>query len=93
MQTRSEKTISRWKKYISELVDHDTAQVLAASFPELREFLEDSMETETVESGLEPATTEARLSSILTNLFATFAVRNNVRSMSYVLIEALYHCA
>jgi hypothetical protein len=93
MQTRSEITISRWKKRISELVDPDSAQVLAAFVPELHEFLGVNIETDNVESGLDPAKAEVRLSSILTKMFATFAVRNNVRSMSYVLIEALYHCA
>jgi hypothetical protein len=86
-------TVSRWKKRISELVDPDSARVLAAFVPELQDFLGVKMEAEKVESGLDQAKTEARLSSILTNMFVTFAVRNNVRSMIYVLIEALYHCA
>jgi hypothetical protein len=78
MQSRSQRTVSRWKKRITDLITSDSAKILAACIPELRGILGVEIRTVAADIGLTSGEAAMRLKSILGSMFQTFALRNKV---------------
>jgi hypothetical protein len=80
MQARSERTVAKWKRRIADLINPDSAKVLAACIPELRHVLNVGEEQVVPDIGLNSEQSIVRLKSILGLMFQSFCVRSRVVS-------------
>lgn len=78
MQSRSQRTVQKWRKRIADLITTDSAKTIAASIPELREILGVDLNSSGGALGLTSAEAVTRLKSVLGTIFQTFAIRNKV---------------
>ena len=78
MQSRSQRTREKWRKRIVDLITSDSAKIIAASIPELREILGVDLASGTESLGLTSAEAVTRLKSVLGSMFQTFAMKSKV---------------
>jgi predicted ATPase len=76
MQSRSAKSLSRWKRRVADLINPDAAKLLTQVIPELRTILGVKGENGSGELALESTEAAMRLKSILGRMFSTFAFKN-----------------
>jgi hypothetical protein len=63
---------------VKDLIDQESAKLLTACVPELREILEVKEGSEITDMGVTSADAVIRLKSIIANMFQSFAIRNKV---------------
>jgi len=80
MQSRSERTLTKWKRRLKDLISADNAKILVACIPELRTILEvgTGVEAEAEDIGLTSSETLSRLKSVIAKMFQTFAMKSKV---------------
>ena len=78
MQSRSQRTLEKWRKRIADLISTESAKIIVASIPELREILGVDLESSDGATSLTSAEAVTRLKSVLGSMFQTFAMKNKV---------------
>jgi len=80
MQSRSERTLAKWKRRLKDLISTDNAKILVACIPELREILQvgAGVESEVQDIGLTSSETLSRLKSVIAKMFHTFPIKSKV---------------
>jgi hypothetical protein len=78
VQSRSKRTVDKWKKRIADLISPDAAKIIASAIPELRATLGVAVNTEVADTGLTSAEAVTRLKSVLGSMFQTFALKGKV---------------